>query len=174
MNPNDPAPTLGEKPPVPVYRPLSGLAESAAAIDEVIAGAQRTLRIFDISLSNRGFNSPARADKLRALLVAGRAHRILIALHDTELLERENPRLLMLLRQFPMSIEIHRTLAQARDAADPFIIADDHSVWRQMHYTQPRAIVALHSPADALPIVQRFEEIWDLSEPAVSATTTGL
>lgn len=174
MNPNDPAPTLGEKPPAPVYRQLSGLAESAAAIDEVIAGAQRTLRIFDISLSNRGFNSTARADKLRALLVAGRAHRILIALHDTELLERENPRLLMLLRQFPMSIEIHRTLAQARDAADPFIIADDHSVWRQMHYTQPRAIVALHSPADALPIVQRFEEIWDLSEPAVSATTTGL
>ena len=174
MNPNDPAPKLGEKPPKPEYRQLSGVAESLAAIDEVIASAQRTLRIFDISLSNRGFNSPARAEKLRHLLVAGRAHRILIALHDTELLERENPRLLILLRQFPMSIEIHRTLAQARDASDPFVIADDHSVWRQMHYTQPRSIVALHSPADVLPIVQRFEEIWDLSEPAVSATTTGL
>lgn len=174
MNEHDPAPELGEKPAKPVYRQLSGVAESAAAIDEVIASAQRTLRIFDISLSNRGFNSPARVEKLRHLLVAGRAHRILIALHDTELLERENPRLLMLLRQFPMSIEIHRTLAQARDAADPFVIADDHSAWRQMHYTQPRAIVALHSPADVLPIVQRFEEIWDLSEPAVSATITGL
>jgi hypothetical protein len=173
MNPNDPAP-MGQTPPEREYRQLSGVAESLAAIDEVIASAQRTLRIFDISLSNRGFNSPARAEKLRHLLVAGRAHRILIALHDTELLERENPRLLMLLRQFPMSIEIHRTLAQARDAADPFVIADDHSVWRQLHYAQPRSIVALHSPADALPIVQRFEEIWDLSEPAVSATTTGL
>lgn len=174
MSPNDPAPTPGEKPPKPEYRQLFGVAESLAAIDEVIASAQRTLRIFDVSLSNRGFNSPARAEKLRHLLVAGRAHRILIALHDTELLERENPRLLLLLRQFPMSIEIHRTIAQARDAADPCVIADDHSVWRQMHYTQPRSIVALHSPADVLPIVQRFEEIWDLSEPAVSATTTGL
>jgi hypothetical protein len=174
MNPNEPAPRLGEMPPKRDYRQLFGMAESLAAIDEVIASAQRTLRIFDISLSNRGFNSPARAEMLRRLLVAGRAHRILIALHDTELLDRENPRLLMLLRQFPASIAIHRTLAQARDAADPFIIADDHSVWRQMHHTQPRSIVALHSPADALPIVQRFEEIWDLSEPAVSATTTGL
>ncbi len=158
----------------PSYRPISGIAESLAAIDEVIGAAERTIRVFDISLSNRGFNSPGRTEALRAFLVRGRAHRILIALHETELLQRECPRLLMLLRQFPMSIEIHRTIAQAREAADPFVVADDHSVWHQMHYEQPRAIVALHSPVDALPILQRFEEIWDLSEPAVSATTTGL
>lgn len=158
----------------PSYRPISGITDSIAAIDEVIGAAERIIRVFDISLSNRGFNSPGRTEHLRAFLVRGRAHRILIALHETELLQRECPRLLMLLRQFPMSIEIHRTIAQAREAADPFVLADDHSVWHQMHYEQPRAIVALHSPVDALPIVQRFEEIWDLSEPAVSATTTGL
>jgi hypothetical protein len=158
----------------PSNRQLTGIADSLAAIDQVVGAAERTLRIFDISLSNRGFNSPARADALREFLVRGRAHRILIALHETELLERENPRLLTLLRQFPMSIEIHRTLAQARNAADPFILADDHSVWHQLHYEQPRAFLALHSPADALPISQRFDEIWELSEPAVSATTLGL
>ena len=109
-----------------------------------------------------------------AFLLAGRAHRLMIALHDTDPLERDCPRLITLLRQFPMSIEIHRTLAQARNASDPFIVADDHSVWHQLHHEQPRAIVALHSPADAMPIAQRFDEIWDLSEPAVSATTLGL
>ena len=160
--------------PKPSYRPISGIAESLAAIEEVVAAAQRTLRVFDISLSNRGFNSPGLTDKLRQFLVAGRSHRILIALHETELLERECPRLLALLRQFPMSIEIHRTLAQARNANDPFVVADDHSVWHLHHYEQPRAIVAIHSPADATPIMQRFDEIWDLSEPAVSATTLGL
>jgi len=158
----------------PSYRQISGIAESLEAMDEVISVAERTIRIFDISLSNRGFNSPARAAALREFLVRGRSHRILIALHETELLERENPRLLTLLRQFPMSIEIHRTLAQARNATDPFILADDHSVWHQLHVEQPRAVVAVHSPADTLPISQRFEEIWDLSEPAVSATTLGL
>ena len=111
---------------------------------------------------------------MRELLVAGRTHRIRIALHEPERLERECPRLLILLRQFPMSIEIHRTIAQARNANDPFVVADDHSVWHQHHFEQPRAIVALHSPADAMPIMQRFDEIWQLSEPAVSATTTGL
>jgi hypothetical protein len=163
-----------ETAPKPSYRPIAGIADSLAAIEEVVGAARNTLRIFDVSLSNRGFNSPARVDRLRELLVAGRSHRILIALHDTALLERENPRLLMLLRQFPMSIEIHRTVAQARNAQDPFVVADDHSVWHQHHHEQPRAIVALNSPADAQPILQRFDEIWEQSEPAVSATTLGL
>lgn len=161
-------------PPKPVYRPIIGTAESLAAVDEVIAAAQRAIRVFDTSLANRGFNSPARTERLRGFLVGGRAHRLLIALHETDSLERDCPRLLALLRQFPMSIEIHRTLAQAREANDPFVVADDHSVWHQHHHEQPRAIVALHSPTDAAPILQRFEEIWELSEPAVSATTLGL
>ena len=156
------------------YRVLSGLSQSQAAIDEVLGAAQRALCIFDINLELRGFNSPQRAERLRELLVRGRAHRLRIALHETDQLERDCPRLLALLRQFPMSIEIHRTLAQARQARDPFVVADDHSVWHQLHFEQPRAIVALHSPPDAMPIAQRFEEIWDLSEPAVSATTLGL
>ncbi len=163
-----------QRPPAPSYRPILGIAESNVAIDEVVDAARTTLRIFDVTLANRGFNAPSRAEKLRAFLVAGRAHRILIALHEPEALQRECPRLLALLRQFPMSIEIHRTLAQARNANDPFVVADDHSVWHQLHYQQPRAIVALHSPADAMPIAQRFDEIWELSEPAISATTLGL
>ncbi len=163
-----------ETAPQKSYRAISGIAQSVAAIDEVIAGAQRAIRVFDISLSNRGFNAPGRAEKLREFLVAGRAHRLYIALHNTDNLERESPRLLQLLRQFPMSIEIHRTLGQARNAMDPFVLADDHSVWHQLHHEQPGAIVALHSPSDASPIAQRFDEIWDLSEPAVSATTLGL
>lgn len=163
-----------ESAPKPSYRLISGNAESLAAIDEVLAAAQRSICIFDISLSNRGFNSPQRSEGLREFLVRGRTHRLRIALHETDLLERECPRLLILLRQFPMSIEIHRTLGQARQALDPFVVGDDHSVWHQLHHEQQRAIVALHSPSDAIPIAQRFEEIWDLSEPAVSATTLGL
>ena len=158
----------------PSYRAISGIGESLAAIAEVIASAQSTIRVFDISLSNRGFNSPALTETLRRFFVAGRTHRLLIALHSTDLLERESPRLLNLLRQYPMSIEIHRTLAQARNAMDPFVVADDRGVWHQLHASQPRAIVALDSPSDAMPIAQRFDEIWELSEPAVSAQQLGL
>lgn len=158
----------------PDYRPISGIAESQAAIDEVIAAAGREIRLFDIALAGRGFNSPARIDRLRQFLVAGRAHRILVALHEVETLERDATRLLALLRQFPMSVEIHRTIGQARKAMDPFLLADDHSVWHQLHHEQPRAIVALHSPPDAVPLAQRFEEIWELSEPCALGRVLGL
>lgn len=158
----------------PAYRPLTSLADSQAAIDEVIGAARRTLRIFDISLAGRGFNSPARMDRIREFLVAGRAHRLLVALHETQTLERDAPRLLALLRQFPMSVEIHRTVGQARDALDPFVVADDHSAWHQLHHEQARAIVALHSPPDAVPLAQRFEEIWELSEPCALGRVLGL
>ena len=157
----------------PSYRAVFGTVDSLAAIDEVIACARQAIRVFDASLGS-GFDTPARADSLRAFLVAGRAHRLLVALHEPESLVRECPRLMALLRQFPMQVEIHRTLAQARDATDAFVLADDHSVWHRLHVLQPRAIVALHSPVDAIPIAQRFEEIWELSEPAASATTLGL
>lgn len=156
------------------YRIISGLSDSQQAIDQVIAAAQGSIAIFDVSLERRGFNSPQRTELLRAFLAGGRAHRLRIALHETDGLDRECPRLLALLRQYPMSIEIHRTMAQARQAGDPFVVADEASVWHQLHFEQPRAVVALHSPADAMPIAQRFEEIWELSEPAVSATTLGL
>lgn len=156
------------------YRQVSGLAESKAAIDEVIGAAQRSVSIFDYNLQHRGFGDVARIEALRRLLLAGRAHRLRIALHEPELLERNEPRLIALLRQFPGSVAIHRTLAQARNASDPFVLADDHSVWHLLHHDLPRAVVALHSPAAATPLRERFEEIWELSEPAVGASTLGL
>ena len=78
-----------EAAPKPSYTPISGPAESIAAIEQVISVARNSIRVFDVSLSNRGFNSPKLTESLRRLLVAGRSHRILIALHDTALLERE-------------------------------------------------------------------------------------
>jgi len=163
-----------QEPPKPVYRVINGIEESKAAIDEVIAAAQRTISIFDYTLDNRGFGSPARIEVLRRFLLAGRAHRLRIALHEPEVLERREARLMLLLREFPTAIAIHRTLGQAREAADPFVLADDHSAWHQPHHDHPRAIVALHSPQDAAPLRGRFEEIWELSEQAVSAVTLGL
>lgn len=156
------------------YRQIEGMAQSRAAIDEVIAEAQKLLSVFDFTLDQRGYGDPARIEKLRHFLLAGRAHRLRIALHEPELLERNEPRLILLLRQFPAAIAIHRTVGQARNASDPFIVADDHSVWHQLHHEQPRAIVALHSPPDASPLRDRFEEIWQLSEPAVGSSTLGL
>ena len=156
------------------HNTLTGIKEASEAIDHVIAAATRQLSIFDDRLENRGYESPARIEAMRRLLLAGRMHKIRIALHEPEVLQRTQPRLLALLREFPSAIEIHRTVGEARNAHDPFVIADDHSAWHRLHQDHPRSVVALHSPPDVHGLVNRFGEIWELTEPAVSATTLGL
>ena len=156
------------------HRTLTGLKDAREAIDRVIAAATRELAIFDDRLENRGYEAPERIEAMRRLLLAGRVHRIRIALHDTEPLQRTHARLLALLREFPAAIAIHRTVGEARNAHDPFVLADDHSAWHLLHQDHARSVVALHSPPDVHGLVHRFAEIWELTEPAVSATTLGL
>lgn len=74
--------TLGTTEPKRDYRQISGSAESRAAIDEVIAAARTTLSIFDYNLEQRGYGDVARIERLRRFLLAGRAHRLRIALHE--------------------------------------------------------------------------------------------
>ena len=163
--------------PEPVYRLLDGTTEAAAAIEQVIGGAQRDLRIFDASprtLRERGFGDTARVDVLRRLLLASRGHTLRIALHNPSGIESELPRLMGLLTQFSGQVHIHRTLGQAAEARDPMIIADDAHFWRRPHIDHPRSVLTLNNSPDTRPFLERFEEIWGKSELAVSGTTLGL
>ena len=157
-----------------VYRLITGNVDAVGAIDEVIAKATKSLRIFDHSLKDRGFNSPERFEVLREFMRRDRANEIQIVLHQTDGLERDCPRVIMLLRQFPSAVKIHRTSGQAQQAGDPFIIADRAHFWHRLYFEHPRSVLSLNSPGDAKPLLDRFDEIWECSEPAVSATTTGL
>lgn len=158
----------------PVYRVITGNADAVTAIDEVIAKVSRLLRVFDRSLTDRGFNSPQRFDVLHAFMLRDRTNQIQIVLHETDGLERDCPRLLILLRQFPSAIHIHRATGVALQASDPFVIADTAHFWHRLHYQHPRSVLSLGSPNDAKPLLDRFDEIWESSELAVSASTAGL
>ena len=163
--------------PEKVYRLMETRSEARAAIAEVLGLARRDIRLFDSDpnmLKDREFGEPARIDALRKLLLASRDHRLRIALHDTRGIETELPRLVALLTQFSGQIQIHRTVGQAAEARDPMVIADDVHFWRKLHVDHPRSVVTLHSAADARPFVERFEEIWDQSELAVTGSNLGL
>jgi hypothetical protein len=163
--------------PEKVYRLMETRTEARAAIDEVLAQAKREVRIFDANpklLREREFGQAARMETLRQMLHASRDHRVRVALHDTRGIEVELPRLVALLTQFSGQIQIHRTIGQATEARDPMVIADDEHFWRKLHVDHPRSVVTLHSAADARPFIERFEEIWDQTEVAVTGTSLGL
>jgi hypothetical protein len=152
-------------------------ADSVGAIEQVVNAARRDLRVFDATprtLRERGFGSPSRIELLRTLFLTDRGHRLRIVLHDVKAIENELPRLLDLLTQFSDQIQVNRTVDQATEARDAMIIADNSHFWRKLHIDQPRAVITLHDPVGTRPFLERFEEIWEQSEPAVSGSTLGL
>jgi hypothetical protein len=53
-------------------------------------------------------------------------------------------------------------------------LLDDCHYLHRFHFDGPRGVLALDDSAGALPLIERFAQIWEASAPAVSATTLGL
>lgn len=157
----------------PSERYLDGSADYLAAFDELLGRATHELRLFDRRLE-RGFDGSARCTRLRAFLRGSPRNRLRIVLHDTSALARDCPRLLDLQRQFSHAVAIHETEAEARAVHDPFAIADLRDHLHRFHHDQPRAVLRLDDPAGTRTFMERFEEIWSFSAPAVNATILGL
>jgi len=158
---------------MPGERKLAGLAEYDAALDELIANATRTIRIFDKSLG-RNFNTPRRYELPPAFLLASRINRLQIVLHDTSNVGRDCPRLMTLLKRFNHGIAIQQTLAAARNVYDPFAVADDTRFVRRFHHSDLRGVATIGDIAASSLLVKRFSEIWEASAPSLAATTIGL
>ena len=158
---------------MPGEKRLEGLAAYDAALDELLANAGQIVRIFDQGIG-RNFNSPQRYDLLRQVLLAGRNHRVRIVLHETSNVVRDCPRLIMLLRQFSHGLAIHQTLPAAKRVYDPFAVADDTRFVHRFHYSDVRGVATIGDVAATSLLIKRFDEIWEASTPAVSATTIGL
>ncbi len=157
----------------PQHTPLFGDAEYDAALDTALAKAQQSVRIFEHTLG-RGYNSPQRFDLLRRFLLASRRNRLQIVVHEPHAIDRNCPRILNLLRLYGHAMSIHETHSNAKSVYDPFTVVDDHSFVHRFHCDETRGLLALDDPLGTHALAKRFDEIWEASSPAVSATTVGL
>lgn len=158
---------------MPGERKLVGVVAYDEALDELIANAAHTIRIFDKNIG-RNFNTPQRYDLLGKFLLAHRTSRVKIVLHETANIVRDCPRLILLLKRFSHGLAIHQTLPAARRVYDPFAVADDTRFVRRFHHTDMRGAATVGDVAATSLLVKRFDEIWEASTPAVAATTIGL
>jgi hypothetical protein len=157
----------------PQQRRLEGNTEYEDALDTLFGRPGRMLRIFDQQLG-AGYAGAHRHELLRHFLLASRSNRIQIVLHNASNLQRDCARLILLLRQFSHAISINETEPHAKGVYDPFVVLDSRDYVHRFHYEDSRALLGLDDPHNAHGFVQRFEEIWEASSPAVSGTTLGL
>ena len=158
----------------PERRLIGTRREYLEAFDSLVLGLRRELRVFDPDCAQLELNAPGRIAALRTFLLASRDNWLLIAVHDPEHLRKHTPRFLELLAQFSASISIHQTEGEALRAQDCFVLADiDHFVRRPVA-AAPRGVYAINEFQEARLVRERFDEIWQSSAPAVSATLLGL
>ena len=152
---------------------LSGIGAYEDAIDRLLGTALGRIRIFDRGLG-RSYNAPGRAEALRRFLLAGPANRIEIVVHEAGRIRTDCPRLVALQRNFAHAISIHRTQSPARGVYDPFCVIDGSHYARRFHFDTLRGILVLNDADGAGVLVQRFAEILEVSQPAITGTTLGL
>jgi hypothetical protein len=158
----------------PRHETLDTIAAQIAAIDELIGLARRSIRVFDIDLSEMRWNDPARIDRLAAFLRGSRHARLDIIVHDTRYIEGRCARLTALQRLFGEAVTIRRTGPGARGAMDPLVIVDGQHYLHRFHVEQPRALLGILEPHPAKSLIHRFDEIWAGGEPGVSGAVLGL
>jgi hypothetical protein len=161
-------------PPEARQETLTTIAAQVAAIDTVIDLARLSIRVFDVDLSDMGWNHSARADRIATFLRSRRGARLDIVLHDTSWAQKSCPQLTSLLRHYSHAITIYRAGEEGRRAMDPMVIVDSRHFVHRFHAGQPRASFAIEQPKVAGPLVERFEEIWSSAEPGINATVLGL
>jgi hypothetical protein len=157
----------------PRHTRLEGSTDFETALDTVIARATHRLRVFDRALGPR-FDSARRHELLRGFLLANRANRLQIVLHEVDNVVRDCPRLVSLMRSRSGAISIHQTLPDAHGVYDPFAVADERDFVHRFHYEDTRSALALDDPHGARQFVERFEEILAASRPSIAAAPLGL
>lgn len=157
-----------------VYERFDTKAGFQAALERLLQQDGRELRIFDPDGEALKLNDTERIALFERFLLASRARRLHLVLHDTDYVTRRCPRMLTLLARFSHAIQINRTGEEIRELQDAFLVLDALHYVRRPVATMFRGAIGLGDETEGLAMRGRFLEIWAASYPAVSSTTAGL
>lgn len=163
-----------EAAPAPRRELLDSISAQVAAVDELIGLARRSVHVFDIDLSQHGWNTAKRSDALAAFLRRSPHVRFEIIVHDPRYLEAQCARLQRLRGRYGHLMTFAKTGHEASRARDPLVIVDDRHYLRRYDFEQPRATLGIDQPQDIQPLIDRFNEIWETRESTLPGTLLGI
>lgn len=156
------------------YTLLTSESGYRRACDTVLGRAEHEILIFDRDLVALRLEEKARLEALTSFLQMDSLRRIRVVLHDPGPVERNAPRLMQFIVRFSHVVHVRQSPDNLRHLADTHVLADEGHGVRRFHADQPRSALILDDPAYINPWRQRFEELWELSDPCLSINTTGL
>ena len=126
------------------------------ALDTLIVGAERLVRIKDHDLRGQGWESPARSALLEDFLRGARNRRLEILLHRDDYLTGYLPLLMRLLRDYNRQVEIrvYETLPPSEMA---YVLGDERTLLYRHRCDGWTGRYAADDPAGVIVLTDRFE-----------------
>lgn len=148
-----------------------------SGVAEVLALATQTLTIYDADLSATGLEStPVSSILERLCREAQREDAIRILVRTPRHLERDCPRLLLLLEHYGhrMSVRVRHHAAASAVEDRCFIVADGQHLITRFHSDAPRGKLRTDAGSECTPYLVQFEPLWIASRPGPSGGRVGL
>jgi len=153
---------------------LLGERNYEAALELVIASAEKELLIFDQDFKHGDYTSLKRYELISDFLSKNSLCQLTIILQSSDYFINHCPRLFALLKLFGHKMTVYETNDVVKIAKDCFVIADKQSYLRRFHIDQARFKYAFDDEAEVAALVIRFGELLDETTETVSATKLGL
>jgi hypothetical protein len=154
--------------------PFDTRAAYLQALDDVLAGANREVCIFDTDLKKLELDTRARSDALAAFLAGGQDRKLRVVVHDLDHLTRYSPRLMTLLKRYSHCFSVRQSPESLRNLDDCLFLVDGVSAVIRFHADFFRGKKLVEQPVEVHDWQQRFEDLWLESLPGASATHIGL
>ena len=157
-----------------VYETFDSNDGFQAAVDRLLEQPGRELRIFDPDGAALRLNDSGRIERIERFLITSRTRRLYMAVHDTEHIARQCPRMMALIGRLSHAIQINRTAEEIRELQDAFLVLDQSHYVRRPVAQFFRGAMGLGDENEGLAMRGRFMEIWAASSPGIASTTLGL
>lgn len=155
------------------YRKLASRSEAREGFDEALALAHYRLRLFDRDGELYGLDRKSVAEALDRFLCAERDSECTIVVQDAQYLLRQCPRIVTLFRGFAHKFQILQTDETVKSFSRGLVIVEKALVLRRPHFDHD-TVFWDEDAGEVQGSVSLFEEIVEKSEPAITATVTGL
>jgi hypothetical protein len=143
-------------------------------IASLIVSARREIIVFAPQMDAHFFNNSQLTRPLASFAARHQNNRARFLIEDASQVLRDNDRVVALCRRLPEFIQLHQVGEEHLGFREMFIIVDGASYLHQPDVTEYACIVEPSGRRRAVEMLQRFEQMWDRSEPAVGLNTAGL
>lgn len=153
---------------------LQGERLYESVIDHVISRAERELLIFDPDFSKGAYQSQHRFELVRSFLTKEKQNKLLLITHHAEFLSKHCMLLLGLLKTYQHKFSILETEEHAHAAREVILLADKKHYLHRFHLDHARFKYKLNAEEQVQPLLERFEQLRQVSKDVAFLTTLGL